>query len=224
MQLKISEVGKLLKTFNKFQTIEFNTSLPVKIEVKEKLNDIKYLVKLGKKEVVTKSFVPLKKGKYFAMVKEIGNTLKISDLRELPKIAILLEKIKFKSNDEVITKEHILNHLSNAENKEEFLFFTNILIALQQKKIHHLIINEKKKALLQYKYSKNRLKFYAVFNNLGEIEGEIYNNNVDIYSPYKNTIELIKKYSDLIDLNVNVFLKDVKPLYEFQNSLLNLKA
>jgi len=224
MQLKISEVGKLLKTFNKFQTIEFNTSLPVKIEVKEKLTDIKYLIKMGKKEVITKSFVPLKKGKYFAMVKEIGNTLKISDLRELPKIAILLEKIKFKSNDEVITKEHILNHLSNAENKEEFLFFTNILIAMQQKKIHHLIINEKKKALLQYKYSKNRLKFYAVFNNLGEIEGEIYNNNVDIYSPYKNTIELIKKYSDLIDLNVNVFLKDVKPLYEFQNSLLNLKA
>ena len=224
MQLKISEVGKLLKTFNKFQTLEFNTSLPVKIEVKEKLNDIKYLIKMGKKEVITKSFVPLEKGKYFAMVKEIGNTLKISNLRPLPKIALLLEKIKFKSNNEVITKEHILTHLSNAQNKEEFLFFTNILIAMQQKKIYHLIINEKKKALLQYKYSKNRLKFYAVFNNLGEIEGEIYNNNLDIYSPYKNTIELIKKYCNLIDLDINVFLKDVKPLYEFNNSLLNLKA
>ncbi len=224
MPLKISEVGKLLKTFNKFQSIEFNTSLPVKIEVKEKLNDIKYLVRLGKKEVVTKSFMHLKKGKYFAMVKEIGNTIKISDLRPLPKIAVLLDKIKFKENSELITKEHILHHLSNAENKEEFLFFTNILIAMQQKKIYHLIINEKKKAILQYKYSKNRLKFYAVFNNLGEIEGEIYNNNLDIYSPYKNTIELIKKYSHLIDLNINIFLKDVKPLYEFNNSLLNLKA
>ena len=222
MQLKISEVGKLLKTFNKFQSIEFNTTLPVKVEVKEKLTDIKYLIKLGKREVVTRSFTPLKKGKYFAMVKEIGNTLKISDLKPLSDIAILLDKIKFKK--EFITKEHILTHLSTAENKEEFLFFTNILIAMQQKKIYHLIINEKKKALLQYKYSKNRLKFYAVFNNLGEIEGEIYNNSLDIYSPYKNTLELIKQYSHLIDLDVNVFLKDVKPLYEFQNSLLNIKA
>ena len=224
MPLKISEVGKLLKTFNKFQTIEFNTSLPVKIEVKEKLTDIKYLIQMGKKEVITKSFVPLKKGKYFAMVKEIGNTLKISNLKPFPKIALLLDKIKFKEENNFITKEHILNHLSNAANKEEFLFFTNILIAMQQKKIYHLIINEKKKALLQYKYSKNRLKFYAVFNNLGEIEGEIYNNNLDIYSPYKNTLELIEKHSNLIDLNVNTFLKETKPLYEFQNSLLNLKA
>ena len=222
MPLKISEAGRILKTFNKFQSIEFNTSLPVKIEIKEKLTNIKYLIKLGKREVVTKSFIPLKKGKYFAMVKETGNTLKISDLKPLPKIAVFLDKIKFK--DEFITKEHILNHLSNAQNKEEFLFFTNILIAMQQKKIYHLIINDKKKALLQYKYSKNRLKFYALFNSLGEIEGEIYNNNLDIYSPYKNSLELIKKYSNWIDLNVNTFLKETKPLYEFQNSLLNLKA
>jgi len=222
MALKISEIGKLLKTANRFQSIEFNTTLPAKIEVKEKLNDIKYLIKLGKKEVITKSFVPLKKGKYFAIVKEIGNTLKISDLKPIPKMAILLDKIKLK--DKFITKEHILTHLSNASNKEEFLFFTNILIAMQQKKIYHLIINEKKKSILQYKYSKNRLKFYAVFNNLGEIEGEIYNNNLDIYSPYKNTVALIKKYSHLIGFNLNIFIKDTKPLYEFNNSLLNLKA
>ena len=222
MNLKVSEVGKILKTLNKFSTIEFNTTLPVKLEVKEKISDIRYLIKLGKKEVITKSYTPLKPGKYFAMVKDFKGNIQISNLKPLPNIAIMLEKIDIKSSD-FKEKDKILTHLANAKTKDEFIFFMNILLSFERK-IYHFFINENKKALLQYKFQKNRLKFYAIFNNLGEIEGEIYNNNLDIYSPYKNTLELIKTYSHLINLNVNVFLKDVKPIYEFNENLINLKV
>ena len=222
MPLNLSKVGKVLNTLNKFQTIEFNTILPVKIEVKEKLSNIKYLIKLGNKEVVTKSFVPLKKGKYFALIKDLRGNIQISNLKPLSNTALIFEKVKTKNLDN-LSKEKIIHHLANSNSKEEFIFFMNLLLSLE-KKIHHLIINEKKKALLQYKFSKNKLQFYAVFNNLGEIEGEIYTNNLDIYSPYKNTIELIKTHSHLINLNVNVFLKETKPLYEFSENLLSIKA
>ena len=216
----ISKIGKILNILNRFQTVEFNTTLPVKLEIKEKINEIKYLIQLGKKEVITKSFTPLKKGKYFAIVKEIQGNINISNLKRLSNIAIMLEKIEPK---EIDSKHKILNHLANASSKEEFIFYMNILLSFQ-KKIHHLIINEKKKALLQYKFKKNKLQFYAVFNNLGEIEGEIFNNTLNIYSPFKNTLKLIKDNEDLIDLDVNVFLKEVTPLYEFNENLLNLKA
>ena len=222
MNLKISEIGKILKTLNRVETIEFNTTLPVKVEVKEKISDIRYLIKLGNKEVITKSYTPLTPGKYFGVVKELRGNIQISNLKPLSNIALMLEKIDIKSTD-FKDKEKILNHLANAKTKEEFIFFMNILLSFE-KKIYHFFINENKKALLQYKFQKNRLKFYAVFNNLGELEGEIYNNRVDIYSPYKNTINLIEKYSHLIDLDVKVFLKDVKPLYEFSENLLNLKV
>jgi len=220
MLLKISETGKILKTLNRLQSIEFNTTLPVKLEVKEKISDIKYLIQLGKKEVITKSFIPLKKGKYFALVKEIQGNINISNLKPLSHIALMLEKIPLK---EVNSKEQILNHLANATSKEEFIFYMNILLSFQ-KKIYHIFINEKKKALLQYKFQKNKLQFYAVFNNLGELEGEIFGNILNIYSPFKNTLQLIKENENLIDLKVNVFLKEVKPLYEFSENLLNLKV
>ncbi len=220
MPLKISETAKILKALNRLQTIEFNTTLPVKLEVKEKLSDIKYLIQLGKKEVVTKSFIPLTKGKFFAIVKEIEGNITVSNLAKLSKLALMFEKINPKDTD---TKAQILNHLANAASKEEFLFYMNILLAFNQK-IYHLFINEKKKALLQYKFHKNKLKFYAIFQNLGEMEGEIFDNILNIYSPFKNTLQIINENANLINLKVNTFLKETKPLYEFSENLINLKA
>ncbi len=220
MPLKISETGKILKALNRLESIEFNTTLPVKLEVKEKLNDIKYLIQLGKREVITKSFIPLKKGKYFAITKEVQGNITISNLKPLSKIAIMFEKIQPK---DVNNKQQILNNLSNALTKEEFIFYMNILLAYNQK-IYHIFINDKKKAILQYKFQKNKLKFYALFNNLGEIEGEIFDNTLNIYSPFKNTLQIINEYADMIDLKVNTFLKETKPLYEFSENLINIKA
>jgi len=225
MPLKISDVGKILKALNKFEGIgEFNTSLPVKVEVKKAINPITYLINVGnKKDLVTKSKVKLNPGKYFASIKELDGFIQIKNLKPLPKIAIFLEKINFNFKEKPFNKNNIIHQLANATSKEEFLFFTNVLLAMQ-KKIYHYIINEKKKALLQYKYSKNKLQFYAIFNNLGEIEGEIFNNLVKIYSPYKEVLNLIEKNKNLINLDIQTFLKNTKPLFEFNENLLNLKA
>ena len=227
MKLNISEVGKILKAVNKYRGIgEFNESLPLKIEIKKQLDEYNYLINIGnKKEIISKSFVKLKVGKYFAIIKELGNNIKITNLKEFPKILSLLEKIdlKEKNFDKPLTKDIILHHLANSHSKNEFIFFTNILLALKEQ-IHHLIINEKK-SLLQFKYKKNKITFYAVFNNLGEIEGEIFENKVLIYSPFENTLNLIKEYSDTIQFEVITILKkDIKPLFEFKENLLDIKA
>jgi hypothetical protein len=225
MPLNISKLGKVLKTLNRLEGIkEFNATLPVKIEVKKEINPIRYLIKLGNREIETKSNLPLIVGKkYFAQIKEYKSSIQISNLKPYPEILEILEKIPFKEKLIKFSKEEILHHLANSNSKTEFIFFTNLLLAFNEK-IRHLIINEKKKALMQYKYSKNRVKFYAVFTHLGEIEGEITSNSLTIHSPYKATLRLIEQYKD--ELNLNVFLKqtEVKQLFYFSENLLNLKV
>jgi hypothetical protein len=232
MPLNISKVGKILKELNRVGEVsEFNATLPVKIEVKKQINPIRYLIKLGNKEVETKSSIPLETGKkYFAEIKEIKSRLQISNLKEYPKLLEVLEKLplqpaeKDKNTNLVkFTKQEILHQLANANNKSDFVFFTNVLMALQEK-IHHLIINEKKKALIQYKYSKNRVKFYAVFTHLGELEGEISPDSLTVYSPYLATLKLIEQFSGELGFNVFVYQKEVKELYGFSRNLLNLKV
>jgi len=231
MPLNVSKLGKVLKTLNRLEGIkEFNATLPVKIEVKKEINPIRYLIKLGNREVETKSSIPREVGKkYFAEIKEIKSKLQISNLKEIPEILTILDKIKFLNEKDktfklhTFSKEEILQHLANANNKTEFVFFTNILMAYEQK-IFHLIINEKKKALMQYKYSKNKVKFYAIFNHLGELEGEITTDSLTVYSPYSATLQLIELYKDELDLQVFLYKKEAKPIYVFAENLLNLKV
>ncbi len=225
MPLNLSKLGKVLKTLNRLETpATFNASLPVKLEVKKELNPITYLVKIGNKEVETKSDIPLAVGKkYFAQIKEFKNSVQITNLKEYPKILQTLDKITLPKEFSSLKKDEVLHHLANAKNKDEFLFFMNILIAFE-KKIHHLIINEKRKALMQYKYEKNSLKFYAVFSNLGEIEGVITPTRLTICSPYDATIRLIELYKNEINLSVQTIKKEVKPIYDFSNSLLDLRV
>ena len=225
MPLNISKLGKVLKTLNRLEGIkEFNATLPVKIEVKKEINPIRYLIKLGNREIETKSNLPLIVGKkYFAQIKEYKSSIQISNLKPYPEILEILEKIPFKEKLIKFSKEEILHHLANSNSKTEFIFYTNLLLAFNEK-IHYLIINEKKKALMQYKYSKNRVKFYAVYTHLGEIKGEITTDSLTIYSPYMATLRLIELYKDELNLNLILKQKEVKQLFNFSENLLNLKV
>ena len=226
MPLNISKVGKVLKTLNRLNTpTEFNATLPVKIEIKKEINPITYLIKLGNRETETKSYIPLEVGKkYLAQIKEFKNRIQITNLKELPKLMEILEKTNIPEGFKHYNKKEILKHLSISKDKNEFMFFANLLLALE-KEIYHLSIKENnKKSLMQYKYTKNKVSFYSVFSNLGEIEGEIFSYKAVIISPYKNVIELIKHHKKEIELEIKTILKEPKPLYEFKNSLLDLKV
>ena len=228
MPLNVSKLGKILKTLNRLETIkEFNASLPVKIEIKKQINPIRYLIKLGNREIETKSYLPLIVGeKYIAEIKENKNQLNISNLKPLPEILDILEKIDLKKTNkslQTFTKQEIIHHLANSNNKLEFIFYMNLLLALNEK-IHHLIINEKKKALLQYKYQKNKVKFYAVFTHLGEMEGEITTETLSIYSPFISTLKLIENFQDELNLKLFLYQKEVNSIYTISENLLNLKV
>lgn len=224
--LNLSKIGKILKATNRMAEIkDFNNSIPIKIEVLKEINPITYKIKLGNKEVETKSYIPLEiNKKYFANVKEKKGYIQITNLKEYPKLLEILEKMPNQKEID-ITKDKIIQKLTSSTSKEEFLFFANIFLALQ-KGIYHLFINEKNnRGVMQYKYTKNQIIFYACYKFLGEIEGIITPKKIKIFTEYKNSAKLILENKEEINLDVEVALKnEIKPIYEFKNSLLNLKA
>jgi hypothetical protein len=226
MPLKLSEVGKILKTLNRFEGIkEFNSSLPVKIEVKQQLSPIRYLIKLGNREVETKTDIPLKTGeKFIAEITEKNSIIQIRNLRKFPKILEILDKITLSKEVFDTKKESITNHIVHSQDKTEFLFFANLLLA-KEKNIEHLIIQgERKKSLMQYRYTKNFVEFYAVFNHLGELNGTITLQKLRIFSPFYSTIKLMETFKNEFDLEVEIERKNTKPLFEFSEKLLDIKV
>jgi hypothetical protein len=223
--LNIFKLGKVLSETNRLNGIkEFNASVPIKIEVLKEINPITYEIKLGNKIVETKSNFPLKTGgKYLANIVEKKEFIQIQNLKEFPKLLDILEKLP-KIKEINLDKNEILNKLQNSQTKNEFMFYANILLAFQ-KGIRHIFINEEKnRGLLQYKYEKNHVKFYACYKFLGELEGIITPNKVTVFTQFKNVASLISENKD-IDLDVEVYLKEkIKPLFEFKNSLIDIKA
>jgi len=239
----ISQVGKILKETNRLNMpTEFNANLPLTITVKKQLNPIRYLLQLGKKEVETKSYTPLEVGaKYKAEINQTNSKIEIKNLTKLPNIFTkfpdsieygiddLLKNNPIESNEKY--KNFLLNHLANATTKDEFLFYSQMLLAFNQE-IKHLFIKENnKKAIIQIKQKKRKINFYAYFENLGAIAGEIYlieDIYLNLMVEFQNSLNLIKQYTkELQGIIINSIKKEkIKPLFEINenNGLLNIKA
>jgi len=237
----ISQVGKILKATNRLNMpTEFNATLPITIIVKKQLNPIRYILQLGKKEVETKSYTPLEVGaKYKAQINQTDSKIEIKNLTKIPNIFNkfpnninstiddLLKDNPLENNTKY--KNFLLNHLANASTKEEFIFFSQMFLALNQE-IKHLFIKENnKKALIQLKHKKRKIDFYAYFENLGAIGGEIYLSDeiyLNLMVEFQNSFELLKQYqNDLKGIVINLSNQKIKPLFEVnENNLVNLKV
>ena len=237
----ISQVGKILKATNRLNMpTEFNATLPITIKVKKQLNPIRYLLQLGKKEVETKSYTPLEVGaKYKAQINQTNSKIEIKNLTKLPNIFNkfpdtieysiddLIKDNPLESNEKY--KKFLLNHLANAQTKDEFIFYSQMLLAFNQE-IKHLFIKDEKKALIQLKTKKRKLSFYAYFENLGAVGGEILFADeiyLNLMVEFQNSFGFIKsRIDELNGMIVNIQNQKVKPFFEISENenILNLKA
>jgi hypothetical protein len=236
----ISQIGKIMKATNRLNMpTKFNSTLPLTITVKKQLNPIRYILQLGKKEVEVKSYTKLDIGaNYKAQINQTNNKIEIKNLSKLPEIFnkipnsidyTISDLLKEDLNDKKSYKLFLLNHLASSNSKDEFLFFTQLLLAENQQ-IKHLFINEKnKRALMQFKYKKNKLKFYGFFENLGAIGGEILLLDeiyLNLMVEFQTSLVLIKNnINELKGMVINIKQEKIKPLFEISNNnLLNIKV
>ena len=122
------------------------STLPIKLEVMEKLQGIRYMIKVGNIAMETKSIKDLEiGGKYWAMMgKNTSGSITLSNLIKQPKL-LKDENIPLKLSNEAmqqflqgespfeVMRGFLTERLGNAESKWEFAFLSHMLMSLKHK-------------------------------------------------------------------------------------------
>ncbi len=196
----IAELGKKIDS----SSIKFNATLPVTIKIKEIIREKEFLLDIGnKKEIKTKSEIPLERGKkYWGVLKEHPKTkaIMISNLFKQPQILQQnskklqlplmnmddLEHIFSEQKPKEVMKFTLLTKLANSNSRHEFLSLSNMLQALNENVFSFILSQNSKEGVIQFrarrekkrankkdKESDVKIDFYAAFENLGPIQGVI---------------------------------------------------
>lgn len=220
-------INKILNITQIIRNLEnqkhYNNTIPLLLQIIDKTKD-GYKIKLGNNVIEAQSANQLQiGGKYWAIINENKNgEIVISNLINRPKIfeAIKDSSLKFDINElkealkdtKFIQKfsENLEQKIINSSSKDDFLFLTNSLIALNRKIINLVVKDNKKDMLLQIKIGKKEeIEFSAIFNNLGIINGNIYSYEALII---KVQFQYVKK---ILESNVNK-LEDYKKFNEIK--------
>lgn len=207
MLQKILNIAKIAQSTQNSQVKSFNTTLPLLLEILQKTPK-GYLLKMGNATMEAKSNANLQLGaKYWAIINDKNGEILISNLQKTPKImeSAKHSPIKFELEDlPKITqnadfvrefKESLLEQIQSIKFKDEFLFVSNSLYALQQGILNMVIKDKNRDILLQIKRQKNnKIYFSAIFKNLGIINGILYNSDIlHLIVSYENVKKLLEK-------------------------------
>ena len=238
----LSPLAKIENILSKIATtpLKFNTTLPVNIDVKEKLEPQKYLLQVGKKEMTTKSMVDLEVGKkYWGVMKEDPKlkSVSLSKLLEKPQLLQgkkgMLPKMNLENVSQLLNaanpkeamKFALLEKMATATSKQEFLSQANMLQALNENVFTFVMAHGHKETLFQFKKRKSKkpkeekpedakIDFYAAFENLGPIEGvvEVIDGvrKLSLYLYYENSLQFLQKELQSLDLEGFLYKKEGK--------------
>ncbi|HHD83657.1 MAG TPA: hypothetical protein ENK93_02160 [Campylobacteraceae bacterium] len=257
---RIAGVDALL---GKLETARFNALLPVTIEVLEELakpdkSDAlsRYRLLIGKKELETKSAMPLEQGtKYWGVMKESGknHAITLSQLLQKPKllqnrqlVSILpaftpqkLAHVMSAQSPKTEMKMQLLEHLSGAQSKQEFMTLANMITALQQDLFTMLLKYQDRHTLFQFKKRRTQsqtssedgmIDFYAAFEHIGPVEGVVEvqgdSRRLTLYLYYEESMVFLQNELETLGFEGRLLPKkaQIKPLCEPVSSLLDIKG
>jgi len=217
--------------------INFNANLPVTIAVLKQIDNVRYRLKIGRKELTTKSSNPLKEGeKYWANFAEgNGGILTISNLWKQPQLFeddgyFLPTSFKefFHSNDFSYTefKAFLLKQLSSESSKELFKLYAYMLLALSKGIIHLPFIHEGKKVMMQFqKQADASLLFYIAYEHLGPFYGNLGENELRMVAMYEKSLYYLQKESPKLGMITHFSMqKEIKPLFDLSDVALDVKG
>jgi len=174
--------------------------LPVTIDVLEKNDKNQFLLKIGNKELTTKSDKELDVGgKYWGVLKEDKDSkaVNLSQLLKKPKLLQMqrknflpqlnetkLQDLITKENPKTELKMQLLDKLSQSVSKNEFMTITNMIAALNENVFTLVLKDENQSTMFQFKKRKKsnseddsnseaKVDFYAAFEHLGPVEGVV---------------------------------------------------
>ncbi len=252
---QILNIAKIDSLLSNLKTARFNSLLPMTIDVLDKSKENLYMLKIGTKELSTKSTIDLEVGsKYWGLMKEDVslNSLSLSQLLKKPKLLqaqrdnflpqftqTKLEELFSKENPKTELKMVLLDKLSQASTKNEFMTLTNMIAALNENVFTMVLKEGNQNTMFQFKKRKKatpdakedaQVDFYAAFENLGPVEGLISvvkdERRVSLSLFYENSLEFLKNELEFLDLEGLLYHKDkkIEPIYELTPSLLDVRG
>ncbi|AFI05364.1 hypothetical protein [Helicobacter cetorum] len=223
-------------------THNFNATLPILLKVLEKQDKNLFLLQVGNRIIPTKSEQELQINQpYFATMQrnQLGDIV-LKNLVIAPKILNELDDLpalEIKHLKEILTKdsstplkeykELLSEKLIHAKSSQEFLNLANMLLSLQSQVLSFVIQNEHKKAFLQMKAKKQSVDFYALYPNLGEINGNIYlkekEKQLFLKATHQRTKEVLEEqiHSLFGFASVEIVCEKVSMLFKFEERLLD---
>ena len=235
----LSKIEAILAKINA-KTVTFNTTLPVTIDVKEKLEPQKFLLQVGKREMTTKSALELEVGKQYWGVMKEDVKLKspsLSQLLQKPHLlqgkkgllptftTAQLETLLSSEKPKEMMKFTLLEKMAQATSKHEFMSLSNMIQALHENVFTFVMAHNQKETLFQLKKRKSKhskeekeedskIDFYAAFENLGPVEGviEVIDGvrKLSLYLYYENSLKFLQKELKSLDIEGFLYKKEGK--------------
>ena len=244
----IASLPQIQNLLAELSSSRLSSLLPVEVLVLKKLSPEKYLLQIKDKSFETTTPKPLDVGtKYLASISQDpkSNTLFLKHFHKMPlkpeqaiyQLDELISHFK-KPSKEAITELHskLLSTLSNSSSKDEFSFFTQLLLGLSQETVSlpfkytdgfGLVQYKKKKK--QDKQSQDEVQFYAHLQHLGPLDGVVGLQDEQIYIRinvlFEESLTLLQNYKDEFSLEseIQIQLKEeIKPLFVLNDKILDI--
>jgi hypothetical protein len=249
MSFTISELSNILKTASSPQEAKALIKL-LSVDVTKSLGDGKYLLENSSTKVIASSDKPLLEGgKYWlelaskhnemplitkflqqpTMLKEFANIPLKFDTKELHELLSGKKTIESFKMD-------LLEHLSNASNKEDFTQISNLILSLMQNTLtipltfqHYFGVFQMKKRYNKTS-KKSQLDFYASLAKLGPISGTVMLLEDEILIDLDVAFTTTKLFleENLKDIRYKTTLhvsENIQALYQFHsNSILDINV
>lgn len=219
-------------------SINFNANLPVSIEVIKQIDATRYRLKLGRKELTTKSSKNLKVGqRYWANFSEKqGGILTISSLFKQPQLfendmyflplsyEQFFDSKTFSYND---FRAFLLKQMSDETiSKAMFTPLSYMLLALSKATIHVPLVSDGKKVMLQFQIQADEsLLFYMAWEHLGPLRGILTPTELTIATMYEKSLHYLQKASPKLGMITHITLQsEITPLFDVSDMVLDLKG
>ncbi|AFL68432.1 hypothetical protein [Sulfurospirillum barnesii] len=227
-----SDIGKTSSS-----SVPFNSTLPISIAVLKKIDPMRYRLKVGRKELTTKSHKTLKEGQSYwgNFFEGKGGVLTLSHLYKQPTLfenaeaflPIGLDKLfEEKTLSYTQFKTFLLEQLCDETlPKNLFQTYTYMLLALNKHVLHVPFLHEGKKILLQMHYENSVLHFYIAFEHLGPLQGRIETGKLFLFCLYETSFITLKKALHQANLSIELGLEqEIEPLFDSNDLVLDLKG
>lgn len=222
----------------------YNASLPISIDVLETVGYRRYKLKVGHKEMTTKSMKALSNGeRYWGNFSEAKDgILTISNLRKKPNLMqndsafIPMDSFDFLTpfldakEPSLILKNWLLEALSVTKEKSSFQTLSSMLLALHEGIVHLPLNIDSRLLLLQWRekqiLNEALVEFYLAYDNLGAIKGLIQKDgSISFESLFERTAIFLARQLPKAPFEFKIKTNDtLAPIWEGAHGLLDIKG